>query len=81
MKKQSVDIFGVYITQKADLFNLIEILKSMIEIARPTVIMGDFNICLFKNKNNPVTKFLTSIGFHQLVNEATHIEVKIIKKF
>ena len=47
----------------------------MIDISRPTVIIGDFNICLRKNKNNSVTNFLTSKGFTQLVMKLTHIEV------
>ena len=79
VKHTSLDIIGVYISQKADPINVIENLESMIEVTRPTVIIGDFNICLRKNKNNTVTNFLTTTGFTQLVREATHIEV--IKTF
>ena len=75
MKHKSIDIIGVYISQKADHSNVIKNLISMVDITRPTLIIGDFNICLRKNKNNPVTNFLISAGFSQLVKETTHIEV------
>ena len=75
MKHALFNIIGVYTSQNANPSNIIENLAPMIEITRPTVIVGDFNICLRRNKNNPVTTFLTTAGFKQLVKEATHIEV------
>ena len=38
------------------------------------MIGGDFNICQARNKQNKVAKCLASLGFRQLVKEATHIE-------
>ena len=79
VKHISFDIIGVYISKKADHTNVTKNLTSIIEISRPTVIIGDFNVCLRRNKNNPITKFLTTLGFTQLVRQATHIEVISIK--
>ena len=76
-----IEIIGVYISPKADCKELIENLQAIIDSSVPTVIMGDINICLMKNKNNPVTGFLTSIGFKQLVKQATHIEVNFLYTF
>ena len=70
-----LDIIGVYCSPKDNPGKLIEHLKTLVDNTMPTVVLGDFNICLLKNKNNPVTKFLESAGFTQLVEEATHIEV------
>ena len=72
-----MDIIGVYISPKADHNKVIANLKLLINTKHPTVIMGDLNICLMKNKENPITNFLTSVGCTQLVKEATHTEVNV----
>ena len=38
------------------------------------LVSGDFNICTMDNPNNPVTRALKDIGFHLLVDVATHIQ-------
>ena len=49
-------------------------LQTVINLDRPTLICGDFNMCFIDNRNNRTTRFLTQIGFKQLVHDATHIE-------
>ena len=46
----------------------------MIDINRPTLIKGDFNLCTIRDRNNSLTMKLEKLGFKQLVKEATHIE-------
>ena len=75
VKNCTLDIIGVYSSPNGDPGKLVEKLKLLIDITKPTVVLGDFNICLLKNKKNPVTQFLENVGFNQLVKEATHIEV------
>ena len=72
----ALDIIGVYSSPKGNPSKIIDKLKSLVNMSRPTLIMGVFNICLINNKDNPVTKFLKSKGFIQLVKSATHIEVR-----
>ena len=38
-----------------------------------TVILGDFNYCLIKNKKNKITKVLDINGFTQLINSPTRV--------
>ena len=49
-------------------------LEAAINIARPTLVCGDFNMCFIDNRNNRTTQFQTKNGFKQLVHCATHIE-------
>ena len=75
VKTVSLDIVGVYKSPKGDPFQLINNLEKLINMTRPTVVFGDFNICLLKKKKNPVTLFLETSGFTQLVKRSAHIEV------
>ena len=46
---------------------------NMIDHSRPTLITGDFNICLLKHPKNIITKTLTEYNFKQLMKGATHL--------
>ena len=48
-------------------------LKSIIDRKKPTIVKGDFNICIVKEKNNALTLMLEKMGFLQLMMNATHI--------
>ena len=45
----------------------------MIDDSKPTLITGDFNICLSNEPRNMITKLLLKKGFQKLIDEATHI--------
>ena len=51
---------------------MVENLEELIDLERLTVITGDFNVCLDKEPNNPITSFLGGLGFKQLVSKPTH---------
>ena len=38
-----------------------------------TIILGDFNYCLLKNKQNKMTKVLETNGFTQLIKTTTRV--------
>ena len=40
---------------------------------KPTLITGDFNICMMNHEKNRMSKRLLEIEFKQLVRQATHI--------
>ena len=41
---------------------------------KPLMIVGDFNFCYLKNKNNRTKQYLKAKNFSQLISEPTHIE-------
>ena len=73
------DIFGVYNSPGGDPCSIIKKSENLVDKTKPTVVIGDFNICVLKNKNNPVTNFLNTVGFTQVVKTSTHIEVMKLK--
>ena len=52
---------------------MVESLDELLDLERFTVITGDFNVCLDKQPNNQITKFLCGLGFKQLVTSPTHV--------
>ena len=46
----------------------------LIDIQKPTLITGDFNVCTKKNERNVVTASLTKRGFQKMIERPTHIE-------
>ena len=68
----NLEAIGVYRSSNGNVETLIETLKTMIVPNRNTVIGGDFNLDLFKNGSNLLTRYLTSQGFKQVVTKATH---------
>ena len=69
-----MSIVAVYRSTQGSSLELIEHLARLISPGVPTIVCGDFNICLLSNRNNRVTTFLENSGFLQLFNEATHIK-------
>ena len=46
MKSKDLDIIGVYRSQEADMRDLVEVLKTLIDETRTTIFGGDFNLPL-----------------------------------
>ena len=42
-------------------------------MGRPTMITGDFNVCLDKQPKNILTTTLFDLGFQQLVKSSSHV--------
>ena len=53
-------------------------LEQMINMEQPTIITGDFNVCLHREPKNLVTTVLLDLGFQQHVKSSTHIRGGII---
>ena len=64
---------SIYRSQEASEYEFSKELMSMISLDRATVIAGDFNICFAIRSSNPISSTLKQVGFHQIVNDATHI--------
>ena len=73
-----LDVINVYRSSSKSLVDASNLLCELINEKKATIIIGDFNVCVRKNKNNVITQSLASLGFQQLVNEATHQEGNVI---
>ena len=58
--------------------DLIDELEELFDKTKMTVIGGDMNICALAQTNNQVARSLRTMGFKQIVTEATHIDGGII---
>ena len=64
----------VYRSNNRSLVEAANLIIKHINTKKPTLIIGDFNVCAKRNKNNVITQSLANLGFVQLTKEATHIE-------
>ena len=74
----NLEVLNVYRSADKSLVEAANLLVEIINTHKPTLIVGDFNICVRRNKNNVITQRLENLGFHQMVKEATHIEGNLI---
>ena len=74
MKIGRIDSISVYRSSNHSIPDTSETLKQVIEVGRPTLITGDFNICSAKNPTNGITTSLTKMGFRKMMDRATHIQ-------
>ena len=70
----NIDIINIYRSQAANSVKLLDDLRKIIEVQRITLVTGDFNTCFRENYNNKLIQGLLSLGFCQLMHEATHIQ-------
>ena len=68
----TIDIINVYRSKGEPLDQLRRHLESVLVPVRPLLILGDFNFCFKKERNN-LSEWLDGLGFEQLVPRATHI--------
>ena len=79
---QPFDVITVYKTQEctteANYQKLVQLLLSIVDLEKPTVLNGDFNFDFWKEKENPLGLALKRVGFKQLVTLPTTIRGKCI---
>ena len=69
----TLDIINVYRSKQEPLSEVRRHLESVVEPRKPTLVLGDFNFCYMKEKNQ-LSEWLEEVGFQQMVVSATHIE-------
>ena len=74
IRSEDLDVISVYRSNDGILDKLIWKLKSIINMSKSTLIIGDMNICNKKMASNELRKYLEDIKFKQVINRATHIE-------
>ena len=74
MRSEDVDVISVYRSSGGSQTELLDSLKFMIEEYNPTIICGDFNLCLVESRSQPFLNALLNMGFVEMVKTATHIK-------
>ena len=69
-----IDSISIYRSSHKSLIQASAAINQMIDDSRPTLITGDFNICLANEPRNMITRILEKKGFATLIDEATHIK-------
>ena len=77
VSSEKMDVINIYRSQGQLLQEAVGHLKSLVNMRKTTLILGDLNFC-FKQSSNALTKYLAKEGFHQLVTTATHIEGRLL---
>ena len=67
------DVISVYRSSNAKSEKIVSDIRKLSTSNKLTIVGGDFNICVLKNKQNVLTNGLEKLGFKQLTSEATHI--------
>lgn len=70
-----LDVVNVYRSSTGNSVGLLNNILTMVENpGKPSLITGDFNICMLNHSKNRMSKGLEMQGFFQLIREATHIK-------
>ena len=73
------DVLSVYrFSDSTDIQEATNQIKRYIDFTRAVIVLGDFNIDLLKQPENLLSQTLKSLGFKQLVLQATHISGSLI---
>ena len=78
IESSELNLINVYRSSNAETSSFLSHLGSLLDTSKQTVILGDFNLCYLSQRNHPIFKFLESIDFHQMVENPTHIEGRLI---
>ena len=70
VSREDIEIINVYRSQECKDFQ--DKLKFVVDISRPTVICGDTNIDISKDRGKSFVEFMEKLGFTQLVTQPTH---------
>ena len=67
------DLIIIYKSPTGKDSDLRNMLQEAINLERPTIVCGDFNICFSDTKKNNSITYLIDLGFKQLVQDSTHL--------
>ena len=73
-----LDVISVYRSQEGSVNQVLNVVMSLIDWDKTTLLCGDFNICYISDRNNKLVSSLEDLEFKQLVQEATHIKGGLI---
>ena len=73
LSSHNLDVFSVYRSSNGNSLELLNRITELLTRGKPTLITGDFNICMLNHSKNRMSKGLMQKGFHQMIKNATHI--------
>ena len=68
-----LDVVSVYRSSDGNSLELLHRILEILTREKPTLITGDFNICMLHHEKNRMSNGLAQNGFVQMIKEATHI--------
>ena len=68
------DVINIYCSQGANKADFLKDLGGLACAARPTFMVGDFNMDFLHTPKSPIITKILSNGFRQIVTQPTHIE-------
>ena len=69
-----IDCISLYRSSNHSINDVRETLTSLVDVEKPTLVIGDFNLCAKKNANNGITVSLVQQGFQEIIDRPTHIQ-------
>ena len=69
-----IDFISLYRSNNHSILEVRDALTSIVDVGKPTLITGDFNLCSKKNENNAIMKSLIQRGFQKIIDRPTHIQ-------
>ena len=76
LSSDEIDVICLYRSKQCH--GGVEAISGLINHTKTTIICGDFNVCYKENRNHPLIRTILNLGFHQMVQHATHIEGGVI---
>ena len=70
----ALDSISVYRSANHSTKDVSQVLEALIDVDKPTLISGDFNLCTKKNRDILVTSLLLKKGFLKMLERPTHIQ-------
>ena len=72
-KSKNIDVVSVYRSNDCKR-SFQDVFESLISETKPTLILGDMNICYQENRNDKNIQYLEANHFKQIVIGATHLQ-------
>ena len=66
-------MIAVYRSKEGSQEQIIETVQNNTSQTKPTIVLGDFNLCAIEDQNCVMSQGMLKLGFSQLVTRATHI--------
>ena len=73
LSQSQFDVIAVYRSKEGSQEQLIDTVQNNTSQTKPTIVMGDFNLCAIEDQNCVISQGMLKLGFSQLVTNATHI--------
>ena len=73
LSSKDIEIINIYKAPGGSIINVSHHLENLLS-KKTLIVGGDLNVCYLKDRNNPLTNFLESVGFIQMVDRPSHLE-------